>query len=77
MNRSKQSQGCLFSEDDTSEHNQEKFRTIKDVAELLAVSTRTVRRSIDRKELVAHDIGGSVRIAECDLKSFIAQRRRR
>jgi excisionase family DNA binding protein len=36
--------------------------TIKDVAELLQVSTRTVQRLIDRGELAAVRIGRSVRI---------------
>lgn len=52
------------------------FLTITDVAKLLAVSTRTVRRAIDRKELIAHDFGRTVRIAESDVKAFIATRRR-
>jgi excisionase family DNA binding protein len=50
------------------------FFTIQEVAERLSVSTRTVRRWIDNGELVAHRIGG-VRIAEGDLRAFIAARR--
>ena len=53
-----------------------RFRTIAEVAEALAVSSRSVRRAIDRKELVAHHFGRTVRIAESDLKAFIAQHRR-
>jgi excisionase family DNA binding protein len=52
-----------------------KFYCIDEVAELLGVSTRTVRRSIERKELIAHKIGRAVRIAEPDLKAFIARHR--
>jgi excisionase family DNA binding protein len=52
-----------------------KFSTIDDVADLLGVSTRTVRRSIDRKQLVAHKFGRAVRIAESDLRAFIATHR--
>jgi excisionase family DNA binding protein len=52
-----------------------KFYSIDEVAELLGVSTRTVRRSIKRKELVAHKLGRPVRIAEADLKAFIARHR--
>ena len=52
-----------------------KFYCIDEVAELLGVSTRTVRRSIERKDLIAHKIGRAVRIAEPDLKAFIAQHR--
>jgi excisionase family DNA binding protein len=52
-----------------------KFFSIRYVAEALSVSTRTVRRWIERGELVAHHLGGAVRIAESDLKAFLAQRR--
>jgi excisionase family DNA binding protein len=55
--------------------DQIKFFTIDDVAASLDVSTRTVRRSIDHKKLVAHKFGGAVRIAEGDLKAFIARHR--
>ena len=63
---------------DTRPHgnDQIKFFTIADVAERLGVSTRTVRRSIDRNELVAHQFGRAVRIAESDTKAFIAKHRR-
>lgn len=62
--------------DEAADCKKNNFYTIKDVADLLAVSTRTVRRSIDRSELSAHDFGRSVRIAENDLKNFIARHRR-
>jgi excisionase family DNA binding protein len=52
-----------------------KFYSIGEVAELLGVSTRTVRRAIERKDLVAHKLGRPVRIAEADLKIFIARHR--
>ena len=51
-----------------------KFFTVPQVADSLSVSTRTVRRWIDKGELIAHRIGG-VRIAEGDLRAFIAARR--
>ena len=41
----------------------------------LGVSTRTVRRWIKRGDLVAHHFGTAVRIAEADLKAFIARHR--
>jgi excisionase family DNA binding protein len=44
--------------------NQIRFLTITEVAERLHVSVRTVRRWIDAGDLVAHRIGGIVRIAE-------------
>lgn len=52
------------------------FFTIAVVAERLQVSTRTVRRWIADHTLVAHRFGAVVRIAESDLKAFIAQHRR-
>jgi excisionase family DNA binding protein len=53
-------------------HNQIQFFTISEVAEMLRVSTRTVRRWIDDGKLVAHRFGSAVRIAESDLRAFIA-----
>lgn len=52
-----------------------KFFTITQVAELAEVSTRTVRRWIDSKLLVAHRFGGVVRIADHDLRTFLNQHR--
>ena len=52
-----------------------KFFTIPEVAECVNVSTRTIRRWIDRGELVAHRFGTAVRIAEADLRAFLAQHR--
>jgi excisionase family DNA binding protein len=52
-----------------------KFYTVERVAEALEVSTRTVRRWIASGELPAHRLGGVVRIAEADLKAFLALRR--
>ena len=52
-----------------------KFFTIAEVAECLNFSTRTVRRWIERGELVSHRFGAAVRIAETDLRAFLAQHR--
>jgi excisionase family DNA binding protein len=54
------------------------FYTILEVAELLGVHERTVRRWIKPPdgELPAHRIGGVVRIADGDLQAFLASRRR-
>ena len=52
-----------------------KFFTIDEVAESLRVSTRTVRRWIDRGDLVAHHFGVAVRISDTDLRAFLALRR--
>jgi len=51
------------------------FFTIADVAERLRVSGRTVRRWIEAGDLVVHRVGGSVRIAEGDLRAFLALHR--
>jgi excisionase family DNA binding protein len=48
------------------------FFTIAETAEMLRVATRTVRRRIAAGELVAHRFGGAVRIAENDLRAFLA-----
>jgi excisionase family DNA binding protein len=52
-----------------------KFFTIDEVTEMLSVSARTVRRWIDRGELVAHHFGAAVRISDADLRAFLALRR--
>jgi excisionase family DNA binding protein len=49
-----------------------KYFTIKAVAEALDVSSRTVRRWIANGDLIAHRSGGVVRIAEGDLRAFLA-----
>lgn len=55
--------------------HQIQFFTIGEVAEMLHVSTRTVRRWIDSGKLVAHALGGVVRIGEPDLRAFLALHR--
>ena len=52
-----------------------KFYTIEQIADWLAVSTRTVRRWIHDKLLIAHRLNGLVRISEADLVAFLAGRR--
>jgi excisionase family DNA binding protein len=52
-----------------------RFFTVNEVAEIVGVSVRTVRRWITSRDLVAHHIGAVVRIAENDLKAFLAQHR--
>lgn len=51
------------------------FFTIANVAEHLDVAVRTVRRWIKSGDLVAHRFGGVVRIAEGDLRTFLAMHR--
>jgi excisionase family DNA binding protein len=55
--------------------NEIRFFTIGEVAERLRVATRTVRRWIEAGDLVAHRIGGVLRIAESDLRAFLALHR--
>jgi excisionase family DNA binding protein len=52
-----------------------KCYSIKTVAEALEVSDRTIRRWIDQPDLVAHRPGGVIRIAEDDLRAFLALHR--
>ncbi len=52
-----------------------RFFTIAQVADLLVVSTRSVRRWIAAGELLAHKFGRQVRISEIDLKAFVEWRR--
>jgi excisionase family DNA binding protein len=45
------------------------------VATRLGVSSKTVRRLIDRGELAVHRIGRLLRVSEMDLQSYVARRR--
>lgn len=65
----------MTTSNETNEHV--RFFTIADVAEHLAVASRSVRRWIKSGELVAHRFGGAVRIAESDLRTFLARHRGR
>jgi excisionase family DNA binding protein len=52
-----------------------RFYTVSQVANLLAVSSRSVRRWIAARELLAHKFGRQVRISEIDLRAFVEWRR--
>jgi excisionase family DNA binding protein len=52
-----------------------RFFTIAEVADRVHVAPRTVRRWIKAGDLVVHRIGGVVRIAEGDLRAFLALHR--
>jgi excisionase family DNA binding protein len=52
-----------------------RFFTIAEVAEIVEVATRTVRRWLKSGELVAHRFGAVVRISEDDLRDFLSQHR--
>ena len=49
--------------------------TIEEVAKLLQVSTKSVRRWIEDGGLIAHRFGRQWRISEDDLRTFIRLRR--
>ena len=54
-----------------------KFSTIEQIADCTEASTRTVQRWIKQKLLIAHKIGGLVRISETDFQAFLAAHRDR
>jgi excisionase family DNA binding protein len=49
--------------------------TAAEIAELLGLSVKTVRRWIAQGELHAHQFGRQVRVSEDDLLSFLARHR--
>ena len=49
-----------------------RFLTVAQVADVLAVSQRSIRRWISAGELLAHKLGRQVRISEFDLRAFLA-----
>jgi excisionase family DNA binding protein len=60
----------------TKKPNTPCFYTINDVAGILQVSPRTVRRCIDRGDLKSHKLEGLVRISHDDLQAYLAGKRR-
>ena len=59
----------------TPTFRQSPLLTLVEVAARLAVSTKTLRRWIARKQLRIHRLGRQIRIAEEDLQTFLASRR--
>ena len=59
----------------TPEHALPVLLTLDQTADVLQVTTRTLRRWINAGELVAHRIGRQLRISEPDLQAFIRIRR--
>lgn len=47
--------------------------TVKEVAERLRVSEKTVRNMIDRGDLIAYKIGGNIRIEEESVEFIIEE----
>ena len=64
-----------MSKPDRALRTRARFLCIAEAAELLRVSTRTVRRWIAEGVLVAHRINGLVRISEADFQAFLAAHR--
>ena len=64
-----------FSHGPGGDPGDERFSTIRAIAEQLDVCDRTVGRWIDKKLLIAHRIAGVVRIAEGDFRAFLAAHR--
>jgi len=60
---------------DATNSNASRFLTVAEVAGDLGVSTKYVRRAIDRGDLPVHRFGRAVRIARADLEQFINQHR--
>ena len=58
----------------TNEDTTKPLLTVSEVAEVCRLSTRTVRRWIERGELPAHRLGRQLRISEKDLKIFLRDR---
>ncbi len=51
------------------------FFSITDVAAHLDVNPRTIRRWVDKGDLVAHRFGRQLRISRADLEAFVRARR--
>ncbi len=49
--------------------------TIEQAASYIQVSTKTVRRWIEARDLVAHKLGRQWRISNSDLQNFVRMRR--
>lgn len=52
-----------------------KFRTIREVTELLGVSRPTLHKFTKSGELPAHKFGRSVRYSDSDIAAFLQSRR--
>ncbi len=60
----------------TPHHHLQQMLSLRDLADRLDVSVKTVSRWIKAGELPAHRLGGQIRIAETDAIAFAAARRR-
>ena len=65
----------MTSDYERDENGLEQFYSFAAIAEALGVHVRTVRRWADAGELVAHRLGGRLRVSKADLDSFLNERR--
>lgn len=49
----------------------DKYYSLKEAAKMLSISTRTMRRIIEREGIKAHLIGKRIRLSESQIKSVI------
>jgi len=56
-------------------NNPIKFYTIREVADALRVSQKSIRRKIESGEMKAHKLGRLWRISEQDLRAYLALHR--
>jgi len=56
----------------TAQHPTPCFHSVHDVAEMLQVSTKTIRRWIEAGRLVPHRVGRQIRISQQDLDGFLS-----
>lgn len=49
--------------------------TVDEVADVLGLSTKTIRRRIDSGDIPAHRLGRAIRVAEADLLSYLGKTR--
>jgi excisionase family DNA binding protein len=77
LRRIEDSDAAAFGQVPRRDHRDKQIRffTIAEVADHLRVSARTIRRWIAAGELIVHRPGGIIRIAEADLRAFLAVHR--
>lgn len=49
--------------------------TVDEVADLLGLSTKTIRRRIDSGDIPTHRLGRAIRVTEADLLSYLGKTR--
>ena len=49
------------------------FKTVRQVADILSVSTNVVYREIARRRLACYNVGGVYRISDAQLEDYLAE----